>query len=72
MFNTGYNGLLGVLILIGDVWAIINIIQSAATNGDQREEGTLGRPGAAATAAGFDPLVFPRPARRQNVSLCRS
>jgi hypothetical protein len=33
MFNTGYNGLLGVLILIGDVWAIINIIQSAATNG---------------------------------------
>ena len=33
MLNTGYNGLLGVLILIGDVWAIINIAQSSATNG---------------------------------------
>jgi hypothetical protein len=33
MFNTGYNGLLGLLILIGDVWAIINIAQSSATNG---------------------------------------
>src|SRR5688572_3749529 len=33
MFNTGYNGLLGLLILIGDVWAIINIFQSSASNG---------------------------------------
>ena len=33
MFNTGYNGLLGLLILIGDVWAIINIFQSSAANG---------------------------------------
>ena len=33
MFHTGYNGLLGLLILIGDVWAIINIVQSSATNG---------------------------------------
>jgi succinate dehydrogenase/fumarate reductase cytochrome b subunit len=32
MFNTGYNGLLGLLILIGDVWAIINIFQSGASN----------------------------------------
>jgi len=32
MFNTGYNGILGLLILIGDVWAIINIFQSSATN----------------------------------------
>ena len=32
MFNTGYNGLLGVLILIGDVWAIINILQSGASS----------------------------------------
>jgi succinate dehydrogenase/fumarate reductase cytochrome b subunit len=32
MFNYGYNGLLGLLILIGDVWAIINIIQSSASN----------------------------------------
>jgi succinate dehydrogenase/fumarate reductase cytochrome b subunit len=30
--NLGYNGLLGVLILAGDVWAILNIFQSAATN----------------------------------------
>jgi succinate dehydrogenase/fumarate reductase cytochrome b subunit len=33
MFNTGYNGLLGLLILIGDVWAIINIFQSSASTG---------------------------------------
>ena len=33
MFNTGYNGLLGLLILIGDVGAIINILQSSASNG---------------------------------------
>ena len=32
MLNYGYNGLLGLLILIGDVWAIINIFQSSATN----------------------------------------
>ena len=32
MFNTGYGGLLGLLILIGDVWAIINIFQSSASN----------------------------------------
>ena len=28
----GYNGLIGLLILIGDVWAIINIFQSSASN----------------------------------------
>jgi len=28
----GYNGLFGLLILIGDVWAIINIFQSTASN----------------------------------------
>jgi len=28
----GYNGLIGLLILIGDIWAIINILQSSATN----------------------------------------
>ena len=32
MFNTGYNGLLGLLILAGDIWAIINIFQSSASN----------------------------------------
>lgn len=32
MLNTGYGGLVGLLILIGDVWAIINIFQSSATN----------------------------------------
>ena len=32
MLDTGYNGILGVLILIGDVWAIINIFQSSASN----------------------------------------
>ena len=33
MFNTGYNGLIGLLILIGDVWAIVNIFQSSESNG---------------------------------------
>jgi succinate dehydrogenase/fumarate reductase cytochrome b subunit len=32
VLNYGYNGLLGLLILIGDVWAIINIFQSSASN----------------------------------------
>lgn len=28
----GYNGLLGLLVLAGDIWAIINIFQSSASN----------------------------------------
>jgi len=32
MMNFGYNGLLGVLILAGDIWAIINIFQSSVSN----------------------------------------
>ena len=28
----GYNGLFGLLILAGDIWAIINILQSSADN----------------------------------------
>ena len=31
--NFGNNGLWGLLILAGDIWAIINIAQSGATNG---------------------------------------
>jgi hypothetical protein len=30
---TGYNGIWGLLVLIVDVWAIINIVQSRATTG---------------------------------------
>jgi Phospholipase_D-nuclease N-terminal len=30
--NFGYNGLWGVLILAGDIWAIINIFQSSVSN----------------------------------------
>jgi len=30
--NSGINSLLGLLILIGDIWAIINIFQSTASN----------------------------------------
>ncbi len=33
MLNSGYSGILGLLILIGDIWAIINIFQSSASNG---------------------------------------
>jgi succinate dehydrogenase/fumarate reductase cytochrome b subunit len=32
MLNMPYNGLLGILILIADVWAIISIVQSSASN----------------------------------------
>lgn len=32
MMNIGYNGLWGLLILAGDIWAIINILQSSASN----------------------------------------
>ena len=32
MFNTGYYSLWGVLLLVGDVWAIINIFQSSVSN----------------------------------------
>ena len=31
--NFGYNGIVGLLILAGDIWAIINIFQSSASNG---------------------------------------
>ena len=30
--NFGYHSLWGLLILAGDIWAIINIFQSAASN----------------------------------------
>ena len=32
MMNIGYNGLWGLLILAGDIWAIINILQSSASS----------------------------------------
>jgi hypothetical protein len=32
MFYTGYNSLFGLLVLAGDIWAIINIFQSSASN----------------------------------------
>jgi hypothetical protein len=31
--NFGYNSLWGLLILAGDIWAIINILQSSASKG---------------------------------------
>ncbi len=30
--NFGYNGLIGLLVLAGDIWAIVNILQSSASN----------------------------------------
>jgi hypothetical protein len=30
--HIGYNGLWGLLILAGDIWAIVNILQSSASN----------------------------------------
>jgi succinate dehydrogenase/fumarate reductase cytochrome b subunit len=32
MMNFGYNGLWGLLVLAGDVWAVLNIAQSGASN----------------------------------------
>jgi succinate dehydrogenase/fumarate reductase cytochrome b subunit len=32
MMNFGYNSILGLVILAGDIWAIINILQSSASN----------------------------------------
>ncbi len=32
MMHFGYNGLIGVLVLAGDIWAIINIFQSPVSN----------------------------------------
>ncbi len=32
MLNFGYGGIFGVLVLIGDIWALINILQSSAAN----------------------------------------
>ncbi|MDB5809071.1 MAG: hypothetical protein JWN94_1193 [Betaproteobacteria bacterium] len=32
MFDTGVYSLFSLLILIGDIWAIINIFQSSASN----------------------------------------
>ena len=32
MMHFGYNGLWGLLVLAGDIWAIINILKSPASN----------------------------------------
>ena len=32
IMNFGYNGLIGLLVLAGDIWAILNIFQSSASN----------------------------------------
>ncbi len=32
MMHFGYNGLIGLRVLAGDVWAIINIFQSSVSN----------------------------------------
>ena len=33
MMNFEYGGIVGLLILAGDIWAIINVFQSPASNG---------------------------------------
>ena len=35
MMDIGYHGLWGLLILAVDIWAIINILQSSASNGNK-------------------------------------
>ena len=31
----GYGGLFGILVLAGDIWAILNIVQSSASTGNK-------------------------------------
>ena len=31
--DVGYGGLFGILVLAGDIWAILNVAQSGASNG---------------------------------------
>ncbi len=31
--DVGYGGLFGILVLAGDIWAILNVAQSGAPNG---------------------------------------
>jgi succinate dehydrogenase/fumarate reductase cytochrome b subunit len=33
MFDSGVHSLFGLLILVGDIWAIINILQSSISTG---------------------------------------
>jgi hypothetical protein len=33
MMDFGYGGIVGLLVLAGDIWAIINVLQSSASNG---------------------------------------
>lgn len=33
MMNLGFSSVFGLLVLIGDIWAIINILQSSASTG---------------------------------------
>ncbi len=35
MMNFGYHSLWGLMILAGDIWAIINILQSGASSGNK-------------------------------------
>ena len=32
MMNFGYGGIVGLLILAGNIWAVINVFQSSASN----------------------------------------
>lgn len=32
MMNLGYNSIWGLLVLAGDIWAIVNILQSSASS----------------------------------------
>ena len=32
MMHFGYNGFIGVLVLVGDIWAIMTIFQSSVSN----------------------------------------
>ena len=33
MMDFGYGGIVGLLVLAGDIWAIINVFQSTVSNG---------------------------------------
>ena len=35
MFPTGYNGFIGLIVLIADIYALVNILGSHASNGNK-------------------------------------
>ena len=62
MMHFGYNGLIGVLVLAGDIWAILNIFQSSVSNEKKID---LDNRGSVAARSGSAAVVLPCAAQWQ-------